>query len=517
MGTRIKGLWKVLFGRTTIFVFLILIQLAVIIGGIGILGMKEVLVANYIVGVLAIIVLIYLINNRLNSSFKLMWIILIVATPLIGVPFFIYTRIQPGTRKIARRVEEQISEQRPWLLPEKDTVDRLAIDAGSEYGLFKYMFEEAHYPVYDGCGLEYYPFGEDNFEALLRELKKAEKFIFLEYFIIDKGEMWDAVLNILRQKVKEGVEVRVLYDGTNTMMNLPKKYPRVMESWGIQCRVFSPMKPVITTHQNFRDHRKIVVIDGHTAFTGGVNLADEYINKKERFGVWKDTAVMVKGKAANSFTLMFLQMWNIKSTWPDDYGKYMYKGVENDENISYGGYVVPYGDSPLDDEDVGKKIYLDILNRASQYVHIMTPYLILDEEMTNTLIFAAQRGIDVKIILPHIPDKKYAYALARTHYEELIRGGVKLYEYRPGFVHAKNFVSDDEKAVVGTINLDFRSLFLHFECATYIWHNPIVEEVETDFQETLKECQRMTLKHCKETPLIMKVFGRALRLIAPLM
>ena len=517
MGTRIKGLWKVLFGRTTIFVFLIVIQLAVIIGGIGILGMKEVLVANYIVGVLAIIVLIYLINNRLNSSFKLMWIILIVATPLIGVPFFIYTRIQPGTRKIARRVEEQISEQRPWLLPEKDTVDRLAIDAGSEFGLFKYMFEEAHYPVYDGCGLEYYPFGEDNFEALLRELKKAEKFIFLEYFIIDKGEMWDAVLNVLREKVKEGVEVRVLYDGTNTMMNLPKKYPRLMESWGIQCRVFSPMKPVITTHQNFRDHRKIVVIDGHTAFTGGVNLADEYINKKERFGVWKDTAIMVKGKAANSFTLMFLQMWNIRSTWPDDYGKYMYKGVEDDENISYGGYVVPYGDSPLDDEDVGKKIYLDILNRASHYVHIMTPYLILDEEMTNTLIFAAQRGIDVKIILPHIPDKKYAYALARTHYEELIRGGVKLYEYRPGFVHAKNFVSDDEKAVVGTINLDFRSLFLHFECAMYVWHNPIVEEVEVDFQETLKECQRMTLKHCKETPLIMKVFGRALRLIAPLM
>ncbi len=517
MGTRIKGLWKVLFGRTTIFVFLILIQLAVIIGGIGILGMKEVLVANYVVGVLAIIVLIYLINNRLNSSFKLMWIILIVATPLIGVPFFIYTRIQPGTRKIARRVEEQISEQRPWLLPEKDTVDRLAIDAGSEYGLFKYMFEEAHYPVYDGCGLEYYPFGEDNFEALIRELKKAEKFIFLEYFIIDKGEMWDAVLRILREKVKEGVEVRVLYDGTNTMMNLPKKYPRVMESWGIQCRVFSPMKPVITTHQNFRDHRKIVVIDGHTAFTGGVNLADEYINKKERFGVWKDTAIMVKGKAANSFTLMFLQMWNIRSTWPDDYGKYMYKGAEDDENVSYGGYVVPYGDSPLDDEDVGKKIYLDILNRASQYVHIMTPYLILDEEMTNTLIFAAQRGIDVKIILPHIPDKKYAYALARTHYEELIRGGVKLYEYLPGFVHAKNFVSDDEKAVVGTINLDFRSLFLHFECATYVWHNPIVEEVENDFQETLKECQRMTLKKCKETPLIMKVFGRALRLIAPLM
>lgn len=517
MRVRIEGLWKVLFGRTTIFVFLILVQLAVIVGGIVFLGTNGIIIANYVVGVLAIIVLIYLINNRLNSSFKLMWIILIVATPLIGVPFFIYTRIQPGTRNITSRIEEQISEQRPWLLPEKDTVDRLVIDAGSEYGLFKYMYEEGHYPVYDGCGVAYFPFGQDNFEALVEQLEKAQKFIFMEYFIIEKGEMWDAILKILKKKVREGVEVRVLYDGTNTMMNLPKNYPRVLESCGIKCQVFSPMKPVITTHQNFRDHRKIVVIDGHTAFTGGVNLADEYINKKERFGVWKDSAVMVKGKAANSFTLMFLQMWNIRSKWPEDYGKYMFKGMEEDNSVAYGGYVVPYGDSPLDDEDVGKKVYMDILNRASRYVHIMTPYLILDEEMSNTLVFAAQRGIDVKIIMPHIPDKRYAYALARTHYEELIRGGVKIYEYLPGFVHAKNFVSDDEKAVVGTINLDFRSLFLHFECATYIWHNPVVEEVEADFEETLKECQRITLKHCKETPFLTMACGKILRLIAPLM
>ena len=517
MRVRIEGLWKVLFGRTTIFVFLILIQLAVIIGGIGFLGTKEVLVANNIVGVVANIILIYLINDRLNSSFKLMWIILIVATPLIGVPFFVYTRLQPGTRFIASRVEEQISEQRPWLLPEKDTVDRLAVDAGSEFGLFKYMYEETHYPVYDECGVEYFPFGDAKFEALLRELKKAQKFIFMEYFIIERGEMWDAVLEVLREKAREGVEVRVLYDGTNTMMNLPKNYPKVLESYGIKCRVFSPMKPVITTHQNFRDHRKIVVVDGHTAFTGGVNLADEYINKKERFGVWKDTAVMVKGKAANSFTLMFLQMWNIKDEWGDDYGKYMFKGIEEDDNVTYGGYVVPYGDSPLDIEDTGKKIYLDILNRASRYVHIMTPYLIIDEEVAHSLVFAAQRGIDVKIIMPHIPDKRYAYALARTHYEDLIRGGVKIYEYTPGFVHAKNFVSDDEKAVVGTINLDFRSLFLHFECALYIWHNPVVEDVEADFEETLMECQRITLKHCKETPITTKILGKALRLVAPLM
>lgn len=522
MGEKIRGLWKVLFGRTTIFVFLILLQLVVLVGGIGFLGTRDILVANSVVGVLAIIVLVYLINNRLNASFKLMWIILIVATPLIGVPFFIYTRIQPGTRHIARRIDEQISEQRHWLLPEKDTVDRLAVDAGNEYGLFKYMFEEAHYPVYDRCGVEYYPFGQDKFEALLRELKTAKRFIFMEYFIIDKGEMWDAVLKVLREKVMEGVEVRVLYDGTNTMLRLPKGYPKTLESYGISCRVFSPMKPVITTHQNFRDHRKIVVIDGCTAFTGGVNLADEYINRKERFGVWKDSAIMVRGKAANSFTLMFLQMWNVDSNGSEPYSRYMYRPgpgdeIPSDESASYGGYIVPYGDNPLDDEEVGKKVYMDILNRASKYVHIMTPYLIIDEEVTNSLIFAAQRGIDVKIILPFIPDKRYAYALARTHYTELIRAGVKIYEYLPGFVHAKSFVSDDEKAVVGTINMDFRSMFLHFECAAYIWHNPVVKDVENDFEATIQDCQRITLRHCKETPLLTKVCGRALRLIAPLM
>ena len=226
---------------------------------------------------------------------------------------------------------------------------------------------------------------------------------------------------------------------------------------------------------------------------------------------------MVKGKAVNSFTLMFLQMWNIDDKVKEDYDRYMFKGAEEEDSVTYGGYIVPYGDSPLDHEEVGKKVYLDILNRATEYVHIMTPYLILDEEMTNALIFAAERGIDVKIIMPHIPDKMYAYFLARTHYEELIKGGVKIYEYTPGFVHAKNFISDDEKAVVGTINLDFRSLYLHFECATYIWDNPIVGDIEEDFQNTLNDCQRITLKNCKDYNIIGKICGRALRLIAPLM
>ncbi|MCQ2545431.1 MAG: cardiolipin synthase [Clostridia bacterium] len=516
MKDRIKGLWKVLFGRTTIFVVLILIQILILFGGMAVLGTK-VIIANNIIGVLSVIILIYLLNVRTNNSFKLMWIIIIVATPVVGVPFFIFTRFQPDTRYIARRLNEQLTHQKNLLLPDEGTVNRLDADSGNEYGIFKYLYEEGHFPVYDDTGIEYFPLGEDKYDELVKQLQKARKFIFMEYFIVSKGEMWSQILNILRQKVNEGVEVRFMYDGTNTMVNLPKNYPQQLRKYGIQCKVFSPMRPAISTHQNNRDHRKIAVIDGHTAFTGGINLADEYINRKERFGHWKDTAIMIKGRAVDSFTMMFLQMWNVDTDINEDCSTYLYQETALDDSVTYGGYIVPFGDSPLDNEEVGKKVYLDILNRANEYVHIMTPYLILDEELLNSLIFAAQRGIDVKLILPHVPDKKYAYFLARTHYAELISQGVKIYEYTPGFVHAKNFVSDDEKAVVGTINLDFRSLYLHFECAAYIWNNPIIADIEDDFQQTLKKCQRITMKDCKNYSAIGKICGSALRLVAPLM
>ena len=513
---RIRGLWKLLFGRTTIFILLILIQIIVLFGGVYVLD-EKVIVLNNVVGLIAAVIIVYLLNIQQNTSFKLMWVIIIVATPVIGVPFYFFVKLQPGTRAIGERINSLIVDQERLLLPDKDTVNRLMIDSGQEYGLFKYLYEEGNYPVHDNSGAMYFPSGEAKFQELLHQLEKAEDFIFMEYFIVDKGEMWDAVLEILTRKAAEGVEVRFMYDGTCMMSLLPRNYPNVLEEKGIVCKVFSPMRPFLTTHQNNRDHRKIVVIDGHTGFTGGVNLADEYINRRRRFGHWKDTAVMIQGSAVNNMTLMFLQMWNIDEKTKENYHRYMYKPCPHDVGMRFGGYMIPFGDIPYDDEEVGKKVYLDILNRANEYVHIMTPYLIHDEELTNALIFAAQRGIDVKLIVPHIPDKKYAYFLARTHYPELIRRGVKIYEYTPGFVHAKVFTCDDEKAVVGTINLDFRSLYLHFECAVYFWKNAIVQDVEEDFQETLKQCQRITLKNCREYSLVGKICGKALRLVAPLM
>ncbi len=515
--SRLRGLWKVIFGRTTILVLLMFIQAVILFGGFVILD-RQVWIINYIVGFLAIIILMYIMNVRQNSSFKLMWIIFILVAPVVGVTFYIYTRFQPGTRFISRRVKELIEEERPFLETEPEVKSRIYQGSKAESGLFRYIQEKGNYPVYENACVKYFPLGEDKFKELVYQLERARDFIFLEYFIVERGHMWNTVLEILERKVREGVEVRFMYDGTCTLSLLPKNYYDRMEKLGIKCKVFSPMKPFLATHQNNRDHRKIVVIDGHTAFTGGINLADEYINEKMRFGHWKDTAIMVKGRAVNSFTLMFLQMWNIDASSRENYGRYMYSGNDiMDPYTKNGGYIAPYGDSPFDNEEVGEKVYLDILNKAEDYVHIMTPYLILDEEMLNAIIFTAQRGVDVKIILPHIPDKKYAYWLARTYYSELISEGVEIYEYVPGFVHAKVFTSDDEKAVVGTINLDFRSLYLHFECAAYIWRNPVVMDVEADFNVTLKKCKRITLKDCQEYNVLYKILGRALRLVAPLM
>ncbi|MEE0746951.1 MAG: cardiolipin synthase [Anaerovoracaceae bacterium] len=514
---RLRGLWKIIFGRTTILVLLLFIQVMILFGGFMILD-RQILVFNYMCGFLAVIILMYLLNVRQNSSFKLMWIIFILAVPVAGVTFYIYTRLQPGTRFISRRVRELVEEERPFLLPDRAMMEKVYETSKPEAGLFRYIHDKGKYPAYGNASIKYFPLGEDKFKEMIYQLERARDFIFLEYFIVERGHMWNTILDILVRKAREGVEVRFMYDGTCTLSLLPKNYNRRMEALGIKCKIFSPMMPFLATHQNNRDHRKILVIDGHTAFTGGVNLADDYINEKVRFGHWKDTAIMVKGKAVNNFTLMFLQMWNIEEKRKENYGRYMYTGEERyDASMRNGGYVVPYGDSPFDGENVGENVYLDILNTANEYVHIMTPYLILDEELLNAITFAAQRGVDVKIILPHIPDKKYAYWLARTHYKELITEGVRLYEYTPGFIHAKVFTSDDEKAVVGTINLDFRSLYLHFECAAYIWKNPVIGDIENDFQMTLEKCQKVTMENCNQYNIIYRIIGRALRLIAPLM
>lgn len=357
--------------------------------------------------------------------------------------------------------------------------------------------------------------GEYKFRYLVAELKKAKRFIFMEYFIVEESYMWDTIREILIEKVSEGVEVRFMYDGMCAISMLPYNYPSQLRKYGIQCKMSNPMKPFLSTTQNNRDHRKICVIDGKVGFTGGINLGDEYINRKVRFGHWKDTAVMLRGDAVQSLTMMFLQMWNVSERKPENYERYLTpkrKGLKREL-----GYVIPYADSPFDNENVGEEVYFHILNHAKKYVHIMTPYLILDNEMITTLTRVAKSGIEVIIIMPHIPDKWYAFVVAKTYYKELIEGGVQIYEYTPGFVHAKVFVSDDDTATVGTINLDYRSLYLHFECGAFIYNNSEIDRIERDFQQTLAKCHKVTLIEVKNRSLLTKISGQILRLIAPLM
>ena len=514
---KIKGLWKLLFGRTTLLVLLLLFQVAVLIGGFALLD-KYVFLFNYIIGFISLIILLYILNARQNASFKLTWIMLIMFTPFFGVVFYLFTRVQPGTRFIARRIESTIEHQRPYLAQDPQLLKRLQAESPETAGLAKYIHDSGNYPTYENTQVKYFPSGEDKFREMVKALKEAKEFIFMEYFIVDKGFMWDTVLAILAQKVKEGVEVRFMYDGTCSLSLLPPKYPDKLRKMGINCKVFAPIMPFLSTHQNNRDHRKVIFIDGHNAFTGGINLADEYINEIERFGHWKDTAVMVKGDAVKSFTLMFLQMWDIAEiNTPTPTAKYIRSGFEPAMDLPAEGYVIPYGDSPYDTEYVGERVYMDILYNAKRYVHIMTPYLILDEEMITALTYAVKRGVEVIIMMPHVPDKIYAYLLARTYYGELIDAGVEIYEYTPGFVHAKVFTSDDEKAVVGTINLDFRSLYLHFEDAVFIYKNPAVASAEEDFQRTLEKCQKITKEDCRQYNVFKKLLGRVLRLVAPLM
>lgn len=336
----------------------------------------------------------------------------------------------------------------------------------------------------------------------------------MEYFIVDEGVMWGSILEILAKKAAAGVDVRVMYDGTCEFSLLPHDYPKRLRTLGIQCKVFAPVAPFISTHYNYRDHRKILVIDGHTAFTGGVNLADEYINQKIRFGHWKDTAVMVKGEAVKSFTLMFLQTWDMDEK-KKEYEKFLSYPSLPVRNAK--GWVIPYGDCPLDNDKVGERVYMDILNRSLKYVHIMSPYLILDGETETALKFAAERGVEVILILPGIPDKEVPYALAKTHYPSLLESGVKIYEYTPGFVHAKVFVSDDKEAVVGTINLDYRSLYHHFECAAYLYQTDCIPDIEDDFQKTLSVCRMVTKETIRKEPMKVKITGYLMKAVAPLM
>ncbi len=512
----LKKALRLVFHRVVIVAALLLVQLALLV--LTMVEFQKYFVYFYtLCTVISILVALYIVNNdRTNPAYKIAWLIPILLVPVFGGLFYI-----EGRDHISRRQKEKmagiagdiahIGTETSDTLAELDAENPLAASQS------RYIERCGFCPPYGGTTAEYLPLGEVKFDRLLKELKAAKRFIFLEYFIIQEGKMWDPVLEILEQKVKEGVEVRVIYDDFGCMMTLPARYYEVLEKKGIQCCVFNPFVPVLSLRFNNRDHRKICVIDGWVGFTGGINLADEYINAYPKHGHWKDVSVMLKGEAVWGLTTMFLSMWDYLRHVEENFEDFRPGVVPYALPSTPRGYVQPYSDSPLDEEAVGETVYLNLISKAERYVYICTPYLIISNEMLTALSAAAKSGIDVRIITPHIADKWYVHSVTRAYYQVLVEAGVKIYEYTPGFIHAKTFVVDDLYGVVGTINLDFRSLYLHFECAAWMYRTPCIREMKEDFLKTQSVSKEITLDWCRAVPLHTRLLRSVLRVFAPLM
>lgn len=522
-----RNMLEIIFSRTMLIMLLIVLQFTYIIARmyawaehIPILLGGELIV----VGIMMAIIL----NSKDNPSVKLSWCFLVGVFPILGSVIYFVITYDLGYRVLQKRIKSAEAVSRKYIPLQENVRMELKEKDIQTYRMAQYLQKTNGSLVSKNSNVRYFSLGDEMFEEMKKQLETAKEFIFLEYFMIAPGKMWNEILKILIRKATEGVDVRVLYDGTCSIYLLPYKYPEYIEKTGVKCRMFSPPIPFLSTHYNNRDHRKIMVIDGKIAFTGGVNIGDEYINVDSPFGHWKDVGIMLDGDAVFGFTTMFLQMWSATDRKHgrvlelSDMEKYLgassyfleQEGVNLTENL---GYVIPYADNPVDDENIGKSVYIDILNQAKEYVYIMTPYLILDGEMLTAICFAAKRGVDVRIILPHIPDKWYAFVLAQSNYKVLLESGVKIYEYTPGFVHGKVFLSDDERAVIGSINLDYRSLYWHYECSAYLYQVPVLKEIYEDFLNTQKLCEIVTSETIKNIGFVSKFAAYILKIVAPLM
>lgn len=511
-----KFIKKFLFHRITFLAVAILIQLLVLIGVI--LRFNNYFVLFYGVSILiSMISVLGIINNHINPAYKIAWIIPILLFPVFGGLFYIFFGGNKMGKRAKRKMKSIVNKTRKALPPQELILEEIEAQNQAAANQSRYIQNYAYCPPYINTTTEYLSIGEKKFERLKSELRRAERYIFLEYFIIEEGLMWDSILDILAEKASKGVDVRVIYDDVGCLLTLPYRYDKKLEEMGIKCYVFNPLIPILSPSLNNRNHRKIAVIDGHTGFTGGINLADEYINRFEKHGHWKDSAIMLKGEAVWSMTVMFLSMWGYLSGTEEDFEQFKPDNLLLENSKDKKGYVQPFADNPLDDETVGEIVYLNLINKARKYVYITTPYLIIDNEMVTALSAAAKGGVDIRIITPHCADKWYVHAVTRSYYKVLIENGVKIYEYTPGFIHSKTYVSDDEYGVVGTINMDFRSLYLHFECGVWMYDCISISEMKSDFLNTLQICKEVTIEELRDVKWY-KALGRSiLRAFAPLM
>ena len=506
-----KKILKFIFSRIFVCGLLIVVQIAVLVL-IALYLTKFNFFVYVFFTILSVITILFVVSKKDNPIYKLAWIIPIALFPLLGWLIYLLGGRSNLSKRQKKRAEDIYEETKGLALQDPAVMEDIRRKSPLVCRQLSFIHNLTAMPVCRNTTTEYLSPGEAFFEKLCEELEKAEKFIFMEYFILQGGKMWDTVLEILARKAREGVEVKLIYDDMGSLFTLPSNYSKTLKQLGIEVYVFNSFRPSIDTFMNYRDHRKITVIDGNVGFTGGNNLADEYINAYKKHGYWKDSSLMLKGEAVWNLSILFLQMWQYQNKKTIDYNRYRpTKAFESD------GYVLPFGDSPLDDKLTGELGYMHIIENAKQYITITTPYLILDNEMATALCSAAKSGIKVQIITPGIADKWYVHMVTRYNYTALIEAGVEIYEFTEGFIHAKTLTCDDEIAVVGTQNFDFRSFYLHFECGAYLYLSSTVASVRKDHLETLARSRRIKLEDCRNKSWFVRVLQVCLNLFAPLM
>lgn len=509
MKKNVKKIVRFVFSKNMFLLISLIIQIALIVFMYAVANKYTTKILGGTTAVIAFIVALLINNSKLHSDTKLAYVIILVLFPIYGILTFLLSHFTRGNYKFKRYLK-RLSQANPDLKQNEDVFNNLQTQ--KEKGLSNYLYNSCGFPIYQNSDCKYFKSGEELFSAMKERIKNAEKFIFLEYYIIKHGQLLSSLLELLKEKLKQGVEIRLMYDGTSSIAKIPHSFVKQMNQIGIKCKMFMPVRAILSSEQNNRDHRKLCIIDNKYAFTGGLNLADEYINVIHPYSYWKDVGVELTGQAVTTYTYMFLKLWNFKQKNIEDFSIY----TKNQYLVETNGNFIPLGDHPHDNEDVSKNLILHILSNAREYVHITTPYLVLDDEIRSALCSCSKKGVEVCIVTPMIPDKKIIYAVTQVNYKPLIEAGIKIYKYAPGFIHAKSIVCDNNVAVLGTVNLDYRSLYLNFENSLYLSNNSHVIDIEEDFKQIKNESVLIDMDNYKKINRVTRFFGRLLKIIAPL-
>lgn len=510
---------KIIFSRLWLVAITIIAQLVLSIGLPYLLNYfypdifgKLYVQIDLIFNIIGLIMILIIINSEMIAEGKLAWTMLFLIFPLFAFVIyrmFVWYKAPKRHRRFYVQVKKRVVDINKR--SSKDLAE-LKDGLGDNFGQFEYVFKATNLKTYGNSNVDYFNSGESFYKSLLESLESAKSYIFMEYFIIERGQMWDKILDILQKKVKKGVEVRVMYDDLGTIHKLPYNYAKRLRKMGIKCVKFNSFVPIMSALHNNRDHRKITVVDGKVGFVSGLNIADEYINVVQKFGHWKDSGVKITGQAVESLLMMFLQLYNVQTQRMEDYAPYL-KDVKP---VKAKGFVCPYGDGPryFYEDYVSENVYLNMINQAQKYIWITTPYLIIDNKLTNALCLAAKRGVDVRIVTPRIPDKKYIFMLTRSSYRKLQESGVKVFEYEKGFIHSKQFLCDDNLAIVGTINLDYRSLMHHYECGVMMCNTDCLVDIKKDFEYVFSKS--INMKGYKQNPLV-RLYCAIIKVFTPML